>query len=106
MSDFNPELLYEVSVDNGVAILSTDIMFNIGPKDATIVIKMLGSVSDGITPIITPISKYFGIKDRPTFKKWFTETLVRDDVQIVTLAHGNSITDSTKSKMLKVINTL
>jgi hypothetical protein len=106
MGDFNPELLYEVKLQDGVAILTTDIIFNIGPSEATFITRLLGSVSNGVQPIITPLVKWFGIKDVSKFKMWFTETFVQDQVKVVTVAHGNAVYANAKEKMANIIKQL
>jgi hypothetical protein len=59
--------------DGRKALVMTDLLFNMGPEDSNIVRKLLGVIGDGEQPFISPILKWFLVRDKKVYADWITK---------------------------------
>lgn len=85
------ELVYEVPVGRGVALVFCDALFNLDHLSGFEgwIFKLIGSTGFFGT---TFIGRMF-LADKAGWKGWLLETAQRDDLAVLTVAHGTAITE-------------
>lgn len=84
------ELVYELPVDGGVALVFCDALFNVGdlPGCSGTILRWMGSSGFFGT---TRIGRMF-LSDTAAWKGWLEEQGRRDDLKAIHMAHGTPIT--------------
>jgi hypothetical protein len=88
------ELIYEVNVPGGKALIVTDLLFNIPARESWIG-TILGSTTDGKHPRVTRLFKFFAVKNKKELALWlrrkaqhYRET---GTLKAIIVAHGYPI---------------
>jgi hypothetical protein len=86
------EGVYEFAVEGGHALLFCDTLFNCPhqPGLGGVLVRLIGST--GFFGA-TRISKAFVLSDRRAFKAWLEDQARRTDLQLIGVAHGDSISE-------------
>ncbi len=88
------ELVYDVPVDGGRALLCCDVLFNMQ--------EHLPGVSGFFFRYVTRSTGFFGISglgrllfmtDRPALREWLEQQAARDDLRAIVVSHGTPVTD-------------
>ena len=86
------ELVYELPLEGGVALLFTDLLFNLShrPGCSGWILRLLGST--GFFGV-TRIGKALALQDRAAFADWLRTQAERSDVRLISVAHGEAIVE-------------
>lgn len=84
------ELVYEVPVDGGVALVFCDALFNLEhqPGLGGLLLRLMGSSGFFGT---TRLGRFF-MGDAAAWKQWLQTTAPRTDLQVLSVAHGEAVT--------------
>lgn len=84
------EHAYEVDTGEGKALIFTDALFNLGhrPGFGGFVLRLVGST--GFFGM-SRIGRFALLKDKKAWKAWLEAQAARDDIAVVTVAHGEPI---------------
>lgn len=92
------ELVYEVPLEGGgVALLFCDALFNL-PRLPGIGGMMLGLMGSTGFFGTTRIGRWF-LSDRQGWKQWLDDTAQRDDIAVLSVAHGDPITEDCSARL-------
>jgi hypothetical protein len=85
------ELVYELPVAGGAALIFTDLLFNLGdlPGLDGWLFRRLGST--GFFGM-TRIGRWLNLRDRPRFQAWLRQLARRTDLKAICVGHGTAIT--------------
>ncbi len=100
------ELCYELPLDDGVALVFTDLLFNQ---------QHLPGFSGLIARYVTASTGFFGVTRigrmflwgrTPQLRAWLLEQAARDDVRAITVAHGSCIDDHVSRQLTEAAHRL
>lgn len=85
------ELAYEISLSYGQALIMTDLLVNVPevPGLGGVLLKLIGRIGFFRTP---PLTKILLLQKREAFKNWLLYLSQRNDLKIITMAHGQPLT--------------
>lgn len=85
------ELAYELEVANGKALVFNDLLVNVEHTHGLLgrFMKLIGRIGRFRSP---PSNKLLLIDDRARFHQWLDDQAQRQDIKIVTVAHGDPVT--------------
>ncbi len=91
------ELVYEVPVEGGVALVFCDALFNLPhlPGFSGLMAKWMGSTGFFGT---TRVGRMF-MGNTAAWKGWLQQTAGRDDLRVISVAHGAAITERCAERM-------
>lgn len=92
------EPVYELPIEGGVALVFTDLLFNLPhlPGCSGWFIRLVGS--SGFFGI-TRIGRMLCLTDKRAFAAWLREQAERDDLKVLSVAHGDLITEDCSARL-------
>jgi len=102
---FGFEYVYELNLLSGKALIMTDILFNLPhlPGFDGLIMRIIGST--GFFGM-TRIGKLFVLKKKKLFKEWLIKQSKREDIKLISVAHGNPITSDCSKALIAAANRL
>lgn len=85
------ELIYEIPVPGGVALVATDLWFHLPhqPGFGGLILRLMGS--SGAFGM-TRIGRWMMLQDKAALRRWMLDLAARDDIRTVLVAHGDPLT--------------
>ena len=94
------ELLYELETTKGRALIVCDLLFNlpVGRGIGGLIGRLMGSA--GFFGM-TRIARMLMLKDRQVFKAWLEQLAKRNDIALISMAHGKPITENCSARLME-----
>ena len=92
------ELAYELTTSSGRALVFCDLLFNIPHEGGSggWIGRLLGST--GFFGM-TRIGRWLALKDRQIFRKWLEDLASDGEIAVISVAHGNAITENCNQRL-------
>jgi hypothetical protein len=96
------EYVLEAPVDGGVALMCTSVLANRGAAPSTFMGRLVATTMMSGDQLATGrMMRLFMVKNKPAFKRFLAMLATIPNVKIVTVAHGDPITDGDITAKLK-----